>query len=94
MMQLAEHLAESQGVVAACATLGLPRSSLYRARPSANVPDVLPDSAEPAVRPAPPRALSQAEQELVCKPCRLAYPIRDDIPVMLADEARQLADEA
>lgn len=67
MMQLAEHLAESQGVVAACATLGLPRSSLYRARPSANVPDVLPDSAEPAVRPAPPRALSQAEQELVCE---------------------------
>ena len=32
----------------------------------------------------------KAEQELVCKPCRLAYPIRDDIPVMLADEARQL----
>lgn len=34
-------------------------------------------------------------QELVCKPCRLAYPIRDDIPVMLEDEARRLgADEA
>lgn len=34
------------------------------------------------------------EQELVCKPCRLAYPIRDDIPIMLEDEARQLpADE-
>jgi len=28
--------------------------------------------------------------ELVCKPCRLAYPIRDDIPVMLVDEARQI----
>ena len=26
--------------------------------------------------------------ELVCKPCKLAFPIRDDIPVMLADEAR------
>ena len=26
--------------------------------------------------------------ELICKPCRLAYPIRDDIPVMLEDEAR------
>ena len=37
----------------------------------------------------------KAEQELVCKPCKLAYPIRDDIPVMLEDEARQLgADEA
>jgi uncharacterized protein YbaR (Trm112 family) len=32
-------------------------------------------------------------QELVCKPCRLAYPIRDGIPVMLEDEARQLSAE-
>ena len=32
--------------------------------------------------------------ELVCKPCRLAYSIQDDIPVMLETEARQLdADE-
>lgn len=30
-------------------------------------------------------------QELVCKADRLAYPIRDDIPVMLEDEARALA---
>ena len=37
----------------------------------------------------------KAEAELVCKPCKLAFPIRDDIPVMLEDEARQLsADEA
>jgi uncharacterized protein len=28
--------------------------------------------------------------ELICKPCRLAYPIRDDIPVMLEDEARPI----
>ncbi len=35
------------------------------------------------------------EQELVCLPCRLAYAVRDDIPIMLIDEARQLtADEA
>ena len=33
----------------------------------------------------------KAASELVCKACRLAYPIKDDIPVMLADEARQLA---
>jgi uncharacterized protein YbaR (Trm112 family) len=32
----------------------------------------------------------KAEKELTCKPCRLAYPIRDDIPVMLEDEARRL----
>ncbi len=30
-------------------------------------------------------------QELICKGDRLAYPIRDDIPVMLIDEARPLA---
>jgi len=35
------------------------------------------------------------EQELVCIPCRLAYAVRDDIPIMLINEARQLtADEA
>lgn len=35
----------------------------------------------------------KAQQELACKPCRLAYPVRDDIPVMLEEEARQLAPE-
>lgn len=27
--------------------------------------------------------------ELVCRGCGLAYPIRDDIPVLLVDEARK-----
>jgi len=31
--------------------------------------------------------------ELVCAADRLAYPVRDDIPVMLEDEARRLPDE-
>lgn len=31
------------------------------------------------------------EQELVCKADRLAYPIRDGIPVMLEGEARKLS---
>jgi uncharacterized protein YbaR (Trm112 family) len=35
----------------------------------------------------------KAGQELVCKPCRLAYPVRDGIPVMLEDEARKLPPE-
>lgn len=30
-------------------------------------------------------------EELICKADRLAYPVRDDIPVMLEDEARRLA---
>ena len=30
---------------------------------------------------------------LLCRPCRLRYPIRDDIPVMLIDEAERLNEE-
>jgi uncharacterized protein YbaR (Trm112 family) len=30
------------------------------------------------------------QQVLVCRLDRLAYPIRDDVPVMLEEEARQL----
>lgn len=34
---------------------------------------------------------NKARKELVCRGCRLAYPVRDDIPVMLTEEARELA---
>lgn len=30
-----------------------------------------------------------AASELVCSGCGLAYPVRDDIPVLLVDEARK-----
>ncbi len=39
-----------------------------------------------------PLVYKKPQQELICKPCRLAYPIKDDIPVMLEDEARKLPD--
>lgn len=32
-------------------------------------------------------------RELVCSPCRLAFPVREDIPVMLEAEARQLSEQ-
>jgi uncharacterized protein YbaR (Trm112 family) len=32
-------------------------------------------------------------QEYLCRADRLAYPVRDGIPVMLPDEARRLAPE-
>lgn len=38
-----------------------------------------------------PLVYRKTEQELVCKGDRLAYPIREGIPVMLEDEARELA---
>jgi len=37
-----------------------------------------------------PLVYRKAHAELVCKPDRLAFPIRDDIPVMLEEEARRL----
>lgn len=41
-----------------------------------------------------PLVYKRDSNELVCKGDRLAYPVRDDIPVMLEDEARVLpADE-
>ena len=41
-----------------------------------------------------PLVYQKDENELICKVDRLAYPVREGIPVMLEDEARQLpADE-
>ena len=41
-----------------------------------------------------PLAWKKDAQELLCKADRLAFPVRNDIPVMLEDEARTLrADE-
>jgi uncharacterized protein YbaR (Trm112 family) len=37
-----------------------------------------------------PLLYDRQRQELISKPARLAYPIRDGIPVMLEEEARRL----
>jgi uncharacterized protein len=37
-----------------------------------------------------PLVYDKDKQELISKSARLAYPIRDGIPVMLEDEARRL----
>ena len=39
-----------------------------------------------------PLEYDAAAQELISRKARLAYPIRDGIPIMLADEARPLDD--
>lgn len=40
-----------------------------------------------------PLIYNKAKNELISKSARLAYPIKDGIPVMLEDEARKLADD-
>jgi uncharacterized protein YbaR (Trm112 family) len=40
-----------------------------------------------------PLTYDREKQELVSKSARLAYPIRDGIPVMLEEEARRLTPE-
>lgn len=40
-----------------------------------------------------PLTYNKERQELICKASRLAYPIRDGIPVMLEAEARRMAED-
>ena len=40
-----------------------------------------------------PLVYDKARNELLSRSARLAYPIRDDIPIMLEEEARELTDE-
>lgn len=40
-----------------------------------------------------PLVYDREKQELVSRSARLAYPIRDGLPVMLENEARTLTDE-
>lgn len=62
--------------------------------PAANVsPAVHPKLLEILVCPVTKETLKydEATQELVSEGAKLAYPIRDGIPIMLPDEARSLA---
>ena len=40
-----------------------------------------------------PLIFNKATNELISKSARLAYPVRDGIPVLLEDEARKLEDD-
>ena len=42
------------------------------------------------VCPVSKEPLDQVGNELICKKSKLAYPIKDGIPVMLPDEARKI----
>jgi uncharacterized protein YbaR (Trm112 family) len=57
--------------------------------------DVDPRLLEILVCPVTPGALTldRARGELVSKGARLAYPIRDGVPIMLPEEARELGEK-
>jgi uncharacterized protein len=40
-----------------------------------------------------PLEYRREHKELISKSARLAFPVRDGIPIMLAEEARELADD-
>jgi len=40
-----------------------------------------------------PLLYKKADNELICKPDRLAFAIKDGIPIMLEEEARRIPDE-
>ena len=39
-----------------------------------------------------PLIYDKENQELIAKSARLAYPVRDDIPIMLEEEAREISE--
>jgi uncharacterized protein YbaR (Trm112 family) len=41
-----------------------------------------------------PLEYDRAAQELVCRASGLAYPVRDGVPVMLIEEAREIGESA
>lgn len=61
---------------------------------SAPAPEIDPRLLEVLVCPVTHGRLEydRARGELVSRQARLAYPIRDGVPVMLPEEARELAD--
>ena len=62
--------------------------------PSSLVGDVDPRLLEILVCPVTrgPLTYDRAKAELVSKGARLAYPIRDGVPIMLPEEARELGE--
>jgi putative transposase len=85
---MTEQLAQSEGTTAACAALGVPRSTVYRMRKAQRQP-----VETPSARSQPPRALSQDEQTAVREVLN-SEPFQDQAPrqvyAKLLDEQKYL----
>jgi uncharacterized protein len=68
------------------------RTCLMNAQPERPEPSVDPKLLEILVCPLTkgPLEFDSAKQELVSRSAKLAYPIRDGIPIMLPEEARKI----
>jgi uncharacterized protein YbaR (Trm112 family) len=62
--------------------------------PDTTAPDVDPRLLEILVCPVThgPLVYDRVAQELISRSARLAYPIRDGVPIMLPEEARELGE--
>ena len=62
--------------------------------PASTTPEVDPRLLEILVCPVThgPLEYDRAKAELISRGARLAYPIRDGVPIMLPEEARELGD--
>ena len=62
--------------------------------PDSTAPDVDPRLLEILVCPVThgPLVYDRVAQELISRSARLAYPIRDGVPIMLPEEARELGE--
>ena len=56
-------------------------------------PDPTPDQPTHPTKRSRKRSAKAARQELVSRAARLAFPIRDGVPVMTPDEARPVDDD-
>ena len=61
---------------------------------SSSVNEIPQDLLDILVCPVDHAKVTLQGEELICEQCGRAYPVRDGIPVMLVDEARQTRDAA
>jgi uncharacterized protein YbaR (Trm112 family) len=55
-------------------------------------PDLLNILACPVCKGELQLSVNDGEQQLICQPCGLAFPVKDDIPILLVDQAEKISE--